>query len=105
MLELVALICGAALIVWQPIEARKVAGGWVRPRHKGTPEAFRANHRRQLTLFLWLGVAVGVLNLGIGGLLEEAPARRIVRVVTAAVWFGVAVSAVLARRILDAAPR
>jgi len=105
MLELMALVCGAALIIWQPIEARKVAGGWVRKRHRGTPEAFRANHRRQLTLFVWLGIAIGVVNLGIGGLMEEDRTRQIVRFVTAAIWVGVAVSAVFARRILDAAPR
>jgi hypothetical protein len=105
MLELIALVCGLALIVWQPIEARKVAGGWVRKRHKGTPEEFRANYRRQLTLFMWLGVGIGVANLGIAGVMENDPTRQTVRLVTAAIWFGVAVSAVVARRILDAAPR
>jgi hypothetical protein len=105
MLELIALVCGAALIIWQPIEARKVAGGWVRARHKGTPEEFRANYRRQLTLFMWLGAGIGVANLGLGGLLEDEQVRRTMRFVTAAIWVGVALSAVFARRIVDAAPR
>jgi hypothetical protein len=105
MLELIALVCGAALIVWQPIEARRVAGGWVRPRHKGSPEEFRANYRRQLTLFLWLGLGIGVVNLVLGGVLEEDPARRMVRFAAGGIWLGVAVSAVFARRIIEAAPR
>jgi hypothetical protein len=103
MLELIALACGAVLIVWQPIEARRVAGGWTRPRFRGTRAEFLPAYRRQLTIFLWVGIVIGLGNLAMGALLEDDPARRIARLVTAAVWFGVAGSALLARRIAAAA--
>jgi hypothetical protein len=105
MLELIALICGVVLTVWQPIEARRVAGGWTRPRFRGTREEFLVAYRRQLTMFLWLGVVIALLNIGMSLVLEDEPARRIARFVTAAVWLGVAGSAFLSRRIAEAAPR
>lgn len=99
MLELIALLAGVVLAVWQPIEARRVAGGWTRPRFRGTREEFLPAYRRQLTIFLWIGVAIAVLNIGMGALIEDDPARRIARFVTAVVWCAVAASAVLSRRI------
>jgi hypothetical protein len=105
MLELIALICGIVLTIWQPIEARRVAGGWTRPRFRGTRAEFLVAYRRQLTMFLWLGVVIAVLNIGMGVVLEDEPARRIARFVTAAVWLGVAASSFLSRRIAEAAPR
>ncbi len=101
MLELIALLAGVVLIVWQPIEARRVAGGWTRPRFRGTREEFLPAYRRQLTMFLWLGVGIVVINIGLGTVIEEDPARLL----TAAVWAGVAASAYLSRRIADTAPR
>ena len=62
-------------------------------------------YRRQLTMFLWLGVVIAVLNIGMGAVLEDEPARRITRFVTAAVWLGVAASAFVSRRIAEGAPR
>lgn len=104
MLELVALIGALVLIVWLPIEARKVAGGWVRPKHRGTPDEFRAQYRRQVTMFMWLGVALAVGNLVIA-FVEEEQARRMVKLVIAALWAGVGIAGWVARGRLDAAAR
>ncbi|MBR0682474.1 hypothetical protein GXW74_18425 [Roseomonas eburnea] len=104
MLELIALIGAAILIVWMPIETRKVAGGWVRPKHKGTPEEFRRQYRRQLTMFFWIGLVLGLGNFGLAALPDQDDARRIVRAVVGALWLGVAISGALSRRRLDAAP-
>lgn len=103
MLELVALVGAAILIVWLPIEARKVAGGWVRPKHKGTAEEFRRQYRRQLTLFLWVGLVLGIGNFGLAALPDQEDARRIAKAVVGTLWTGVAVSSALSRRRLDAA--
>ena len=105
MLELLAMIGAAILIVWLPIEARKVAGGWVRPRHKGTPEAFRAQYRRQTTLFLWAGLVLGLGNLGLAALPDQLEAHRISKLVVGALWLGVSIAAGLSHRRLDAAAR
>lgn len=105
MLELIAMVCAAVLIVWTPLEARKVAGGWVRPRHKGTAEEFRLRYRRQLTVLVWAGVAFGLGNILLALLVEEDRARGLVRFVAGVLWLGVSVSAVFGRRIMDAAPR
>ncbi len=104
MLELIALLCAAGMIVWVPVESHRVARGWVRRRHKGTAEEFRDLYRRQLTLFVWMGVVFGVINLALG-LLEPDGARLTVKVVTGVLWFGAAAAAVYGRRVVDAAPR
>ncbi len=103
MLELLALVGAAILIVWLPIETRKVAGGWVRAKHKGTAEEFRRQYRRQLTVFLWMGVGLAVANFALTALPDQEDARRIAKAVIAVLWLGVAISAALSRRRLDAA--
>jgi len=105
MLELIAMIGAAILIVWLPIESRRVAGGWVRPKHRGTPEQFRAQYRRQLTMFLWLGLVLGLGNFGLAALPDEPEARRIARLAVGALWLGVGISAGFSRRQVDAAAR
>ncbi|CAH0262065.1 hypothetical protein [Roseomonas sp. CECT 9278] len=102
MLELVAMVCAAVLVVWTPIEARKVAGGWVRKRHKGTPAEFRAAYRKQLALFFWMGIVLGLGNLGLAFAFDDEPARGTVKLVAGALWLGVSVSAFISRRIVDA---
>lgn len=102
MIELIAMACAAVMVVWTPIEARKVAGGWVRRRHKGTPEEFRTAYRRQLTLFLWLGVVVGLGNLALAFAFDDDPTRSTVKLVGGALWLGVGASAFYGRRIVDA---
>ena len=103
MLELLALIGAAILIVWLPIETRKVAGGWVRPRHKGTAEEFRRQYRRQLTVFLWMGLGLGVANLGLAALPDQEDVRRVAKAVAGVLWLGAGASAGLSRRRLDGA--
>lgn len=102
MIEIIAMVCAAVLVVWTPIESRKVARGWVRRRFKGTPEEFRVAYRRQLTILVWLGLGFGVFNLGFALALEDDPARRLVKLVAGALWLGVTASAFLGRRIVDA---
>lgn len=103
MIELIAMICAAVLVVWTPIEARKVAGGWIRKRHKGTPEAFRATYRRQLTILIWVGLAFSVFNIGYAVGFEKDPTRSMVKLVAGLLWVGAIVSAFFGRRIVDAA--
>jgi hypothetical protein len=105
MLEPIALLCGVVLALWQPIEARRMAGGSSRPCFRGTRAEFLVAYRRQLAIFLWIGVVIAAANIAMGLALEDEPARRMTRFVTAAVWLGVAASAALSRRIAGAAPR
>ncbi|MBR0673130.1 hypothetical protein [Neoroseomonas soli] len=105
MLELVAMIGAAILIVWLPIESRKVAGGWVRPRHRGTPDEFRTQYRRQTSMFLWVGLVLGLGNLGLAALPDQSEAHRITRLVVGALWLGVSLAAAFSRRRLDAVAR
>lgn len=105
MLELLAMIAAAVLIVWTPIEARKVAGGWVRARHKGTPGEFRLRYRRQLTVLVWAGVAIGAGNILLSLLVDADRARSLARLAMGVLWLGVSGAAVFGRRIMDAAPR
>lgn len=103
--ELLAMIAAAALIVWTPIAARSVAGGWVRARHTGTPEAFRLRHRRQPTVPVRAGVAIGAGNILLVLLADADGARAPARPAMGVPWLGVALAAVVGRRIAGGAPR
>jgi hypothetical protein len=60
MLEIIALVAAVVVIVWTPIEAAKVRGGWVRGNFKGTAEDFRARYRKQIAFTGWLGIKLGI---------------------------------------------
>jgi hypothetical protein len=97
MLEILQLIGTVGLIILIPNQARKIAGGEVNPRHKGTPEEYRAQYRRGLAFFMGIGIAFGLVNLwlsstGVSHALEQGMAGLL--------WFGVAVSAFLGRRVV-----
>ena len=68
-----------------------------------TPEAFRRQYRRQLSVLIWIGVVLGLGNLGLAALPDQDDARRMVKVVIGVLWLGVAISAGFSRRRLDAA--
>jgi hypothetical protein len=65
MLEIIALVAAVVVIVWTPIEAAKVRGGWVRRSFKGTAEDFRARYAKQLAVMGWVGVVLGAFYIGL----------------------------------------
>ena len=89
MLELIALVCGLILCIYLPIEAGKVRNGWVRKSFKGTPEAFRAAYRKQVVYFMWIGVAIGIVDLVLAPISSE-PGEWIFNLISAVLWLTVA---------------
>lgn len=99
MLEIIILICAVAAIIYTPIEAKKVHGGWVRPKFKGTPEEFRARYVKQLKVLTWMGFVLGGLYVLLGILMAEGDTARLaVKVVIGVLWIGVGVVNLLMRR-------
>lgn len=90
MLEIIILICAVIALIYTPIEAKKVHGGWVRPKFKGTPEEFRAKYVKQLTSLSWVGFILGPLYILLGIALGfDSTAQLVVKVVIGALWIAV----------------
>ena len=89
MLELIALAGGLILCFYMPYEAAKVRGGWMRKNFKGAPEEFRAAYLKQLTLMMWIGIAIGAADIAISPL-DSGRGEWIVKLLTAAVWLAAA---------------
>lgn len=89
MLELIAIVGGICLLFYLPSQAKKVRNGWVRPNFKGEPATFRAMHFKQLTYFMWTGVGLGAGNLLLAPF-DTLPGEWIFKLLTSAIWFGVA---------------
>lgn len=104
MLELIALIAALAMCVWTPIETRKVRNGWVRRNFQGTREEFVAKYRRQLTVFFWVGLVLGLGNIALSFVFtgEGDGARQTIKLVAGAIWLAAGVVSLVSRQQLDA---
>jgi hypothetical protein len=106
MLEIISLVCAVALCFWMPAESRKVLGGWKNPRFKGDHAAFLKAHRKQLSLMLGFGIAIGIAMVVIAAITyfeDEDAARAAVKLAIAVVWAAVALVSHRLRARFDAA--
>jgi len=98
MLELLVLICALIAAVYTPMEAKKVHGGWVSPRFKGTPEKFRAKYVKQLKAVSWVALILGVLYIAVGVPLSDTTEEMVVKVAIGAIWIVVGLINMAMRR-------
>lgn len=98
MLEILIIICALAALIWTPIEAKKVHGGWVKPKFKGTPEEFRAKYVKQMKMFTVLGFVLGSVYAALAFLIAEDDANLMVKLLIAALWIGVGATNLILRR-------
>lgn len=101
MLELITLLAALVLCVWTPIEARKVRSGWMRKNFKGGHAEFVAKYRHQLAVMGWVGLALGILNIGLGALAANE-ASLVVKLVVGGLWIVGGVVSFASRRLLNA---
>jgi hypothetical protein len=101
MLTLVSMLAGLALCILLPIVMRKVAGGWVNPKFKGTREEFVAKCRRLLTWLIWLGLVIGVVSIAAAWAPGDT-LLRIDRLASGAIFVALAIVSFMSRRHLDA---
>lgn len=104
MLEIIVLVAAVFTCVWLPIEVNKVRSGWVHKRFKGDQAAFLIKYRKQLTMFTWLGLVLGVAFVALAILNYQDQANFIVKLVIGALWIAVSPIALMSRRKLDAGP-
>jgi hypothetical protein len=64
MLQIAMIVSALILIIWAPIESRKVRGGWVNPRYKGQPDEYRRAYAKQVRICLYLAIFCTVVNIG-----------------------------------------
>jgi hypothetical protein len=89
MLELISIVASIAVLILTPIQTAQIVQGKVNPKYKGTPEAYAAAFRKQIGLFIWLGVVFAVLDLVLV-FIDPEPGEWIVKLLGAALWLGVA---------------
>ncbi len=98
MLEILIIVCALAALIWTPIEAKKVHGGWVRAKFKGTPEEFRAKYVKQMKMLTVVGFVLGSLYIVLAFLIAEDEANLAVKLFIGALWIGVATMNLMLRR-------
>ncbi len=86
MLQIVLFVCALVLIVWAPIECRKVRNGWKNARYKGTAEEYRRTYRKQINFVKWAALAAGVLNIGLAFIDEPDKAHFAVQLMLGGLW-------------------
>jgi hypothetical protein len=58
MLQIAMIVAALILIIWAPIENRKVRSGWINPRYKGNPADYHRAYTKQIKLSFYLPGAV-----------------------------------------------
>jgi hypothetical protein len=89
MLELIAIVCGLVLLFYLPYEVNKVRNGWVRKSFKGAPEEFPAAYAKGLKSFMTIGLILGGIGVVLAPLAPES-GEWVFKLLSAAIWFGVA---------------
>ncbi len=100
LIDLFALLAAVAVCIWVPIETRKVRGGWTRRRFEGTHAEFIVKYRRELTMIVWTGLIVGLINLALA-FATAGDSRQVVKIVSGVVWLAAGAITWVARRQLD----
>lgn len=98
MLEIIVIVCALVALIWTPIEAKKVHGGWVRAKFKGTPEEFRTKYVKQMKMLTVVGLVVGSLYIVLAFLIAEDEANLAVKLFIGALWFAVGAMNLMLRR-------
>jgi len=102
-IELISILASLAVIILTPIQTAQIRAGRRSKRFQGTPEQYVQSYRKQMMLLVWLGLIFGALNIGLI-FVETRAGEWIVKLVAAALWFGVCVVSFLSRQKLAELP-
>jgi hypothetical protein len=86
MLQIAMIVAALILIVWAPIENRKVRSGWINPRFKGKPEDYRRAYTKQIKVGLYLALFCAVLNTGMAFIEPKDGANLAVQLGIGVMW-------------------
>jgi len=104
MLQILLFISAFILIIWAPIESRKIRSGWKSPRYKGTADEYRLSIRKQFNLFKWFALVIGVVDLGMAFVDQPDTAHMAVQLALAATWLAAGGTMFYCVRLLDSTP-
>jgi len=102
MIELIGMLASLAVCILIPVQASKFRAGVYPKNDKFTPEQMLAAFRKQLAMFVWLGLGFGVLFIFLA-VIEDEPGEWMVKLVGAALWFAAGGIAFFTQRSLPAA--
>ena len=102
MIELISIICSLAICILTPIEVSRIRSGWVREKFKGDREKFIASYRAQLAMLTWVGLAFGILSIGLS-FIEAEPGEGTFKIIAGIIWFAVAGICAVSKRMLPGA--
>lgn len=86
MLQIAMIVAALILIIWAPIENRKVRTGWINPRYKGKPDEYRRAYTKQIKVSFYLAIFCAVLNLGMSFIEEKQGAYLAVQIGIGVLW-------------------
>jgi len=95
--EILAVATGLGLLLYIPVNTRRIEEGWVPARFTGSMSEYRAVYAKQARRFAWLATGIGIVFLALipGG---EGPADWGFDLLVAAIWFGIAAMVLHSRR-------
>ncbi|HXL99003.1 MAG TPA: hypothetical protein VN932_03665 [Rhizomicrobium sp.] len=103
MIELIGMLACVIVCVLIPVQTAKFRAGSYPKNAKVTPAQMLAAFRKQLSLFIWLGLVFGVLNAGLI-FMEDEPGEWVVKLVACVLWFAASGIAFVSRRSLPDVP-
>lgn len=104
MLQIAMIVAALILIIWAPIENRKVRSGWINPRYKGNPAEYHRAYAKQIKLSFYLALFCTVLNAGMAFVDQPDNLHMAVQLGIGVVWAVAAVVMFFCLRSLQALP-
>jgi len=86
MIPLIGILAGLLACIFLPIQARQIRSGVMPKKFTGTREQLVAAFRKQLSLFKWLGLGLGAMQIVLIAI-ETEPGEWIVELIAGLLWF------------------
>ncbi len=104
MLEIAMIIAALILLIWAPIENRKVRSGWINPRYKGSPAEYHRAYAKQINISFYLAIFCAVLNTGMAFIDTPDTVHMMVKLGIGALWAAAAGMMFYCKRSLETMP-
>lgn len=103
MIELIAIVACLAACIGTPIQTAKIRGGWMPKKFKGTRAEYIATYLKQLRMLAWVGLGLGVVEIGMIFIPDQPQGEWIAKLVGAVLWFTLSALCFFSQRSLTAA--
>jgi hypothetical protein len=89
MIELISILASLAVLFLTPFEVNRIRKGYVAKKFESDPEKYRTAFRKQVTMLIWVGLVLGLLQIGLS-FVEKSHGENVVKIVAGVIWLAVA---------------